>query len=118
MSIRTSISKRRAQVLQEYHDPLQYMDARTVRRLRIMYVIIALACIAVGCAIWWAFIFGSHTSHDTMGRWMGGGFMLVTLAIFLPPYGLFRLFTIKRSIIAYRRRQLARNAIPNTKPKN
>lgn len=118
MLSRTTQSKHRAQLLQEYQDPLAYMNERTVRRLRIRYVIIALSCFLLGCVIWAMFIFGNHAPNNSEARWIGGGFGLVALAIFLPPYGIFRLLTIKRSIIAYRRRQLARDDTPGTKAKN
>lgn len=119
MPTRTTQPKRRAQLLREYHDPLSFMSNHTIRRLRIRYVVIALLCIAAGCVLWIALVLDRTPHVHSNGlQQLGGGFGFIALVILLTPYGVFRLFTIKRSIIAYRRRQLARDDTPNTKAKN
>lgn len=95
--------------LAEYKDPLAYMDTKTLDRLRVRYLLIALLLFSIGVVLLYILFAPNlrhHSATSIRSYQFRGGVVALLLAIGLPPYAVYRLCTIKRSIITYRRNQL------------
>lgn len=107
---RQAIAPDRAALLKEFNDPLSYMDAASLRRLRKQCIRIALLYTFAGAGLMAVLIWadnsglrGSGLPGRGGGGRMGSGIAIFTLFI----YGVFRLCTIKRSMIRRRRDTIA-----------
>jgi hypothetical protein len=98
------ITPDRTDLFKEFHDPLAYMDAGSIKRLRNRCIRVALTYTITGAVliavVIWSSGRGSWGHHG--GR--GGGQILVFALFF---YGIFRLCTIKRTMISNRRDEIA-----------
>lgn len=97
-------SRGRADLIQTFNEPLAYMSADEIKRLRIKGIRLAVTYTLVGAALCglsvWASS-GGYASHSG-NRGMGA---LLFVGLFC--YGIYRLFTIKRWMIQDRRDLIA-----------
>lgn len=98
----------REDLIKEFSDPLAGMDSGSFQRLRNRCIRIALAYTIVGAALTALLIWADGAGGDRSGR-LGGGLMGAGVMIFaLFFYGIFRLCTIKRSMVQKRRDEILR----------
>lgn len=106
------IIKTRKEALLAFNEPLKYVSLQRKRYLFRLYYLIATLVILFGIAA----IVSAATSDNRSDSFeyrhvryrFAGGFLMVTV----PMYGLYRLFTVKKSVTRHLKRQLTNKEPP------
>jgi hypothetical protein len=106
----------REQLLSAYSNPLNYVENSTKKRLYLIYFLVALIMSAGGIILLYILYRGGHHQNsaigDILGTSGGSNFKGIIVAIVLPFYGIFRLFTVKRSAAKHLQNKLVERRLP------
>lgn len=101
----------RKQLLEAYADPLQFVSAEKRKRLFAIYTLVAILIVLIGGVLLLIGLAGDGSGAQPNRRplyaFPAGIFIVV-----IPMYSVFRLFTIRRSVVKHLKNKLANKKLP------